>query len=72
MWLGTALAIVSGLLLLCVYPAKVLTNPVFAAKLMFLIGAALLLQTLLRRAAPDQRARTKYRHIAPDSLALYR
>jgi hypothetical protein len=48
MWLGAALAIASGLLLLCAYPAKALTNPVFGIKLVCLIAAALLLPQVMR------------------------
>ncbi len=48
MWLGAALAIVSGVLLLLAYPAKALTNPVFAIKLACLIAAAMLLSQVLR------------------------
>jgi hypothetical protein len=48
MWLGAALAIVSGVLLLLAYPAKALTNPVFAIKLACLIAAAMLLSRVLR------------------------
>lgn len=49
-WLGAVLAIVSGILLLSAYPAKALTNPVFAVKLACLAGAALLVRMLARRA----------------------
>lgn len=42
MWIGAALAIPSGLMLLIGYPAKALTNWVFALKFACLIGAALL------------------------------
>ncbi len=48
MWLGAALAIISGALLLLAYPAKALTNPVFAIKLACLIAAAMLLSQVLR------------------------
>jgi len=47
MWLGAAMAVVSGLALLVAYPAKALTNPVFAVKLACLIAAALLSRRLL-------------------------
>lgn len=49
LWIGAALAISSGLALLVAYPAKALTNPVFAVKFACLIGAALLLRV------PDSR-----------------
>jgi hypothetical protein len=67
MWLGTALALASGLMLLLAYPAKALTNPVFAAKFIFLISATLLLRALLRCAPPDHRARV----LAAVALALW-
>lgn len=44
LWCGAAVAIVSGALLLAAYPAKALTNPVFAIKLASLVVAALLLR----------------------------
>src|SRR6188474_3068338 len=46
MWLGAAMALVSGLGLLAGYPAKALTNWVFALKFACLIGAALLVRRL--------------------------
>jgi hypothetical protein len=52
MWLGAALAIVSGILLLIAYPAKALTNPVFAIKFACLTAAALLQRRLAQRAFP--------------------
>jgi len=48
MWLGAALAIPSGCVLLVAYPAKALTNPVFAIKFACLIGAAMLMRRLMR------------------------
>lgn len=48
MWLGASLAIVSGALLLLAYPAKALTNPVFAIKLACLVAATMLLSRVLR------------------------
>lgn len=55
MGLGAILAIVSGLLLLCAYPAKALTNPVFAIKLACLLGASLLARRLVAHPMPRQR-----------------
>ena len=52
MWLGAALAVVSGLGLLAGYPAKALTNWIFALKFVFLIGAALLVRRIAREAFP--------------------
>ncbi len=48
MKLGAALAIVSGIGLLAGYPAKALTNWVFALKFACLIAAALLLRNIAR------------------------
>jgi hypothetical protein len=49
MWLGATVASVSGLFLLSAYPAKALTNPVFAVKFVCLIAAALLMRTLAKQ-----------------------
>lgn len=58
MWSGAVLAIASGTVLLVAYPAKALTNPVFAIKFACLISAALLMRRLSRSAmtsvAPDE------------------
>ncbi|MEI9852929.1 MAG: hypothetical protein WDN24_21035 [Sphingomonas sp.] len=48
MWIGAALAIISGLLLLVGYPAKALTNWVFALKFACLGGAGLLVWYMAR------------------------
>jgi hypothetical protein len=48
MWWGALLAVISGVLLLVAYPAKALTNPVFAIKLACLLIAALLLRAPTR------------------------
>lgn len=48
MWLGAALAAISGLALLAGYPAKALTNWLFALKFVCLIAAALLTGWVLR------------------------
>jgi len=52
MWFGAVLAIVSGVALLIGYPAKALTNPVFALKFACLIGAALLMRVMARKLFP--------------------
>ncbi len=52
MWFGLSLSVISGLLLLVGYPAKALTNPVFALKFACLIGAALLMREMARRLFP--------------------
>jgi hypothetical protein len=48
MWVGAALAIVSGVLLLSAYPAKALTNPIFGIKFACLITASLLVRRMLK------------------------
>lgn len=67
LWSGAVLAIVSGVLLLVAYPAKALTNPLFAVKLACLVIATLLMCGLLRR---DERARPA-RGLAALALALW-
>jgi hypothetical protein len=57
MWAGAALAIPSGLVLLVAYPAKALTNPIFAIKFACLIGAAWLVRRLMRIDAPPRNSR---------------
>jgi hypothetical protein len=52
MWGGLSVAIASGLLLLAGYPAKALTNPVFAVKFTCLISAALLMRVIAKRLFP--------------------
>jgi len=52
MWLGAAMAIVSGLGLLAGYPAKALTNWIFALKFACLIGAAVLVWRMGREVFP--------------------
>jgi hypothetical protein len=52
MWLGAALAIVSGLGLLAGYPAKALTNWIFALKFACLIAATLLVRRIAREVFP--------------------
>lgn len=57
MWLGTALAIPSGFVLLVAYPAKAFTNPIFGIKFACLIGAALLVRRLMRIESPPRNSR---------------
>jgi len=52
MWVGLTLAVISGVLLLIGYPAKALTNPVFALKFACLISAGLLVREIARRLFP--------------------
>ena len=57
MWLGVALAIPSGFVLLVAYPAKAFTNPIFVIKFACLIGAALLVRRLIRTGTPPRNGR---------------
>jgi hypothetical protein len=67
-WAGFWLAAVSGVLLLAAYPAKALTNPVFALKLASLAAAlALILRVPLTTAEPGGR----WRVAAAASLAAW-
>jgi hypothetical protein len=52
MWFGAALATVSGLGLLAGYPAKALTNWIFALKFACLIAAAMLVRRMAREYFP--------------------
>jgi hypothetical protein len=52
MWTGLVVAVCSGLLLLAGYPAKALTNPVFAVKFACLIGAGLMMRVMAKRLFP--------------------
>jgi hypothetical protein len=52
MWFGAALAALSGFGLLAAYPAKALTNWIFALKFACLIAAALLVRHMARRYFP--------------------
>jgi hypothetical protein len=75
MWLGAALAIVSGLGLLAGYPAKALTNWIFALKFACLIGAALCVRRIRREvfplAARGEAIPASARWTAAASLALW-
>jgi hypothetical protein len=75
MWLGAALAVPSGVLLLAAYPAKALTNPVFPLKLVCLIVAALLVRWLSRHAfaaaARDEPLPPRSRSTAVAALLLW-
>ena len=52
MWVGLVMAAVSGVLLVIGYPAKALTNPVFALKFVFLVGAGAMVWIIARRLFP--------------------
>jgi len=72
MWFGAVLAILSGIGLLLGYPAKALTNPIFALKFACLIGAALVLRRLSRRYfTADYPAPAKGRWLAFAALVLW-
>jgi hypothetical protein len=75
MWLGAALAVPSGVLLLAAYPAKALTNPVFALKLICLVAAAVLVRRLARHAfaaaARDEALPPRSRATAAAALLLW-
>jgi hypothetical protein len=49
MWVGLAINVVSGILLLMAYPAKALTNPVFFIKLIAIVIAVAILQSWQKR-----------------------
>jgi hypothetical protein len=75
MWLGFAINLVSGLILLAAYPAKALTNWVFFAKLAMVVAAVWVLEQTKRElvvvdgAARDVSARA--RRLALASLVLW-
>lgn len=75
MWAGAALAIPSGVALLAGYPAKALTNPVFALKFACLIAAALLVRFAARTyfplAARGESAPPKARWVGLAALTLW-
>jgi len=72
MWIGAAMAIVSGLGLLAGYPAKALTNWVFALKFACLIGAAWLVWRLAREVLPASNpVPPRGRWMAAAALALW-
>ena len=75
MWLGAALAAVSGLGLLAGYPAKALTNWIFALKFACLIAAALLVRSMARTAfaaaAHGEPVPARARWTAAAALALW-
>jgi hypothetical protein len=67
LWWGALLALISGVLLLFAYPAKALTNPVFAIKFACLISATLLVRALLRAESTPRNTRL----LAALALALW-
>lgn len=75
MWIGAAMAAVSGIGLLAGYPAKALTNWIFALKFAFLIGAALLVWRIAREvfpaAARGEAIPARGRWLAAAALALW-
>lgn len=76
MWLGAAMAVVSGLGLLAGYPAKALTNWVFALKFACLGAAALLVRHIARVFFPAAAANgdalpARARWVAATALVLW-
>jgi len=75
MWVGAALAVISGIGLLLGYPAKALTNWIFALKFACLIGAALLVWLMARDlfpiAARGEALPARARWMAAAAVALW-
>ena len=72
MWFGLVLAVISGIALLFGYPAKALTNPIFALKFACLGGAALVLRHLSRNYFKgDAELPRKSRQLALLALVLW-
>jgi len=75
MWIGAVMAIISGLGLLAGYPAKALTNWIFALKFACLLSAALLVRQIARDAFPMAAARqptpARAKWLAAAALALW-
>jgi hypothetical protein len=75
MWVGALLAIPSGVALLIGYPAKALTNPIFALKFACLLGATLLVREMARRLFPlaerGEAAPSWARWLGAGALALW-
>ncbi|KRA81362.1 hypothetical protein ASD76_12435 [Altererythrobacter sp. Root672] len=75
MWVGATMAVVSGLGLLAGYPAKALTNWIFALKFVCLISAALMVRAIAREVFPAAAAGSPLprnaRLLAAGSLALW-
>ncbi len=75
MWIGAAMAVVSGVGLLLGYPAKALTNWVFALKFACVIGAALLVGRMARDLFPaaerGEALAVRGRWMAAAALALW-
>jgi hypothetical protein len=75
MWLGFGINAVSGLVLLIAYPAKALTNWVFFAKLLLIVGAVIVLERMRSDAAialtADGTVSARTRGLAVISLVLW-
>ena len=75
MWLGFGINAVSGVVLLVAYPAKALTNWVFFAKLLLIVGAVIVLERMRGEAtaamAGDGSVSTRVRGLAVVSLLLW-
>jgi hypothetical protein len=68
---GAVLAVVSGLLLLAAYPAKALTNPLFAVKFACLAGAVWAVRRLLAGGDADPATAVPLRRVAILALLLW-
>jgi hypothetical protein len=75
MWLGFGINAVSGVVLLIAYPAKALTNWVFFAKLLLIVGAVIVLERMRGDAAislaADGTVSARARGLAAISLLLW-
>jgi hypothetical protein len=75
MWLGFGINAVSGIVLLIAYPAKALTNWVFFAKLLLVVGAVIVLERMRSEAttalAADGTVSTRARRLAALSLLFW-
>ncbi len=75
MWLGFGINAVSGVVLLIAYPAKALTNWVFFAKLLLIVGAVIVLERMRGEATTamdgDGSVSTRVRGLAVVSLLLW-
>src|SRR5690606_24405312 len=75
LWIGAALAVVSGIGLLLGYPAKAMTNWVFALKFVCLLGATLLVWRIARdlfpKAARNEALPSRSRWMAAAALVLW-
>jgi hypothetical protein len=76
MWLGFAINLLSGLVLLAAYPAKALTNWVFFVKMAMVVAALWVLERMKRElvvagGGPSRDVSTRARQLAMLSLLLW-